>query len=63
MTEKFELVLFSTDPVFIRQAVAAGVDSIIVDWEYLGKEQRQAGFIGGASGIGPTPLKIHWGRI
>ena len=42
MTEKFELVLFSTDPVLIRQAVAAGVDSIIVDWEYIGKEQRQA---------------------
>lgn len=42
MTDKFELVLFSTDPAFIRQAVAAGVDSIIVDWEHIGKEQRQA---------------------
>ncbi len=42
MADKFELVLFSTDPVFIRQAVAAGIDSVIVDWESLNKEQRQA---------------------
>lgn len=42
MADKFELVLFSTDPVFIRQAVAAGIDSILVDWESLHKEQRQA---------------------
>lgn len=37
----FSLVLFATDPVFIKQAVAAGVDTIIVDWEYIGKEKRQ----------------------
>jgi hypothetical protein len=39
----FELLLFSTDPTFIRRAVAGGVDGIILDWERLGKEERQAG--------------------
>lgn len=42
MAEQFELVLFSKNPPFIRQAVESGVDSIIVDWECIGKEQRQA---------------------
>jgi citrate lyase beta subunit len=35
--------LFSTDPAFIHQAVAAGVDGITVDWERNGKPVRQAG--------------------
>jgi coenzyme F420-reducing hydrogenase delta subunit len=39
----FELLLFATDPQFIQRAVAAGVDGIIVDCEYIGKESRQAG--------------------
>ncbi|MDO8671770.1 MAG: aldolase/citrate lyase family protein [Dehalococcoidia bacterium] len=39
---KFALTLFSTNPTLIRRAVAAGVEGIIVDWEYLGKEDRQA---------------------
>ncbi len=38
----FTLVLFSTHPPFIRQAVKAGVGGIIVDWEHLGKADRQA---------------------
>lgn len=42
MTADFSLLLFSTDPHFIRRAVAAGVDSVIVDWERIGKESRQA---------------------
>jgi len=42
MDSIFELVLFSTNPPFIREAVAAGVDAIIVDWEKTGKEKRQA---------------------
>jgi hypothetical protein len=42
MDSKFELVLFSTNPGFIREAVAAGVDAIIVDWENIGKVRRQA---------------------
>jgi len=39
----FELLLFSTDPAFIEEAVAAGVDGIVVDWEVAGKRRRQAG--------------------
>ncbi|MEW6231239.1 MAG: aldolase/citrate lyase family protein [Chloroflexota bacterium] len=42
MNANFALFLFSTNPIFIRQAVAAGVKGIIVDWEYIGKETRQA---------------------
>ena len=40
----FDLLLFSTDAPFIQEAVAAGVDGIVVDWERRGKKQRQAGF-------------------
>ncbi len=39
----FGLLLFATEAQFIRRAVAAGVDGIIVDCEYIGKEARQAG--------------------
>jgi hypothetical protein len=39
----FELVLFSVDPDTVRAAVAAGVESVIVDWEYRDKHARQAG--------------------
>jgi hypothetical protein len=42
MDAKFALILFSTNPAFIRQAVASGVSGIIVDWEYIGKQTRQA---------------------
>lgn len=42
MSAEFSLFLFSTDPVTIREAVAAGVAGIIVDWEHIGKERRQA---------------------
>lgn len=38
----FELLLFSTDAAFIKRAVTAGVDGIIVDWENRGKAGRQA---------------------
>lgn len=40
----FELLLFSTDPSFIRAAVATGVDGVVVDWERIGKAERQQGF-------------------
>ena len=43
MGEAFELVLFSTAPPFIREAVASGIGSVIVDWEHEGKSARQAG--------------------
>ena len=39
----FGLLLFSTDPAFIRVARAAGVDAFVVDWEHRGKADRQAG--------------------
>lgn len=41
--ERFELLLFSTDPGFIRRAVEAGIDGVIVDWENAGKRARQEG--------------------
>jgi hypothetical protein len=41
-SDRFDLFLFSTDPALIREAVAAGVDGIIVDWEERGKPERQA---------------------
>jgi len=40
--DRFSLTVFSTQPDFIRRAVAAGVDEIIVDWENRGKQDRQA---------------------
>ena len=39
----FELLLFSTDRDYVREAVAAGVDGIVIDWEAAGKRRRQAG--------------------
>jgi hypothetical protein len=39
----FELFLFARDPDLVRDATAAGVDGIVVDWERLGKRERQAG--------------------
>ena len=38
------LLLFTTDVAFAKQAEAAGVDSVIVDWEWQGKQNRQAGY-------------------
>jgi hypothetical protein len=38
----FSLLLFSVDPTVIRAAVAGGVAGIVVDWERVGKERRQA---------------------
>ena len=39
----FSLVYFPTQPVRIAEAVAAGIDTVIVDCESLGKVDRQAG--------------------
>lgn len=41
---KFELFLFSTDILFVQAAVAAGVAGVVVDWERIGKEERQRGY-------------------
>lgn len=40
----FELLLFTTDPLFARLAIASGVAGILVDWENRGKEKRQQGY-------------------
>ncbi len=42
MTRPFALTLFSVDPSFIRPAVEAGVQEIIVDCEFRDKHRRQA---------------------
>jgi hypothetical protein len=42
MDSGFALLLFSTNVAFIQQAIAAGVRGIIVDWEHIGKEDRQS---------------------
>jgi hypothetical protein len=39
----FELVLFATDLAVAERAVAGGVQTLIVDWEWEGKAMRQAG--------------------
>jgi hypothetical protein len=38
-----DLFLFTVDPLWGRDVVAAGAAGIIVDWERRGKERRQAG--------------------
>ena len=39
----FALFLFSTQPLAVHDAVQAGVEGIVVDWEREGKEERQEG--------------------
>jgi 2-keto-3-deoxy-L-rhamnonate aldolase RhmA len=41
--DPLELLLFTTDAVFARQAERAGVDGFLVDWETRGKVERQSG--------------------
>lgn len=42
MSEPFGLFLFASDPALVRDATAAGIDGIVVDWERIGKGRRQA---------------------
>jgi hypothetical protein len=44
LTEPFELILFHTNAEFDTSAIQAGIQTIIVDWEQRGKEQRQRNF-------------------
>ncbi len=44
MTKKIKLFLFTTDLDFALKNQAAGIDSVIVDWETKGKNKRQNGF-------------------
>lgn len=39
----FDLWLFTTDEMMARRAIDAGVAGIVIDWEYVGKEDRQRG--------------------
>jgi len=39
----FELWLFTTDIEIACQCIDAGVTGIVIDWEYIGKDQRQNG--------------------
>lgn len=41
MNRLFDLFLFSTNPREIREAVAAGIGGVVVDWEQAGKADRQ----------------------
>jgi hypothetical protein len=38
-----DLFVFSVDPVFAHDVVAAGAAGLVVDWELRGKHRRQAG--------------------
>jgi 2-keto-3-deoxy-L-rhamnonate aldolase RhmA len=42
--DRLELFLFTTDLTCALQAQEAGIDSVIVDWEWRGKQHRQAGY-------------------
>ena len=41
---KFEYFLFVNDTNYARQAIQAGMDTLLVDWEYMGKPCRQRGY-------------------
>lgn len=41
---QLKLFLFTTDVSFAKQAEHAGIDSVIVDWERVGKEKRQINY-------------------
>lgn len=38
-----DVVLFSHDAIYSAAAVAAGIDGVVVDWEFSGKPERQSG--------------------
>lgn len=41
--ERIALFLFTVDPAMAREAVAAGIEALVVDWEWRGKSERQRG--------------------
>ncbi len=43
MSEPFGLFLFASAPALVRDATAAGIDGIVIDWERIGKGRRQSG--------------------
>jgi hypothetical protein len=56
-----EIMLFEYVPENVRLAAAAGIDSFIVDWEWLGKERRQAGFDTEVNHLGVAELRAAAG--
>ena len=41
MSDTLDLLLFSTDPVVIREADRAGIDGFVVDWEDRQRFERE----------------------
>ena len=39
--DELEFVLFAKEPAYVRRALDAGIESFMIDWEYLGKGERQ----------------------
>jgi hypothetical protein len=44
LSPHFSLYLFSTNSDEVQRADAAGVDGFVIDWEHIGKAERQAGY-------------------
>lgn len=44
MTDALKLFLFTTSADVGREALGAGIDGVVVDWEHAGKARRQEGF-------------------
>jgi len=42
MSRDFELFLFAREPTVVREATAAGVDGVVIDWERFEKHERQS---------------------
>lgn len=42
--DHLRLFLFTTDALLAKQAEQVGIDSIIVDWERIGKRERQISY-------------------
>lgn len=43
MVSRFGLFLFSVDDNYVTTAFEAGIDGVVVDWEHIGKAERQKG--------------------
>ena len=66
-----ELFLFENDAAEVRQAVKYGVQHFLVDWEAVGKEERQQGYdteirpgtLDDLAAIAAIPEAMAWCRI
>jgi hypothetical protein len=57
VSERFELALFTARPELVSAAGAAGIDTIVVDWERAGKAERQKGADTQIGSDGPEDLR------